>query len=220
MKIFIVIPAYNEEDRIKAVIENIKKTKCDFPIVVIDDGSKDNTGKVAKKLGLIVLEHKINLGKGAALRTGCDYAFKNGADAVILMDSDGQHKADDLVKFIGALNKGSEVVFGSRNYNNDVPLVRYLGNKFASVMVASFFRIYISDILCGFKAFTKKAYKKLRWGSSGYSVETEIAVLTGKNKLSFCQVPIATVYYDAVKGVTILDAVGTFFDLIYWRIKK
>ncbi|RLC30852.1 glycosyltransferase family 2 protein, partial [Candidatus Woesebacteria bacterium] len=91
MKIFIVIPAYQEEERIGNVIRDVTKTK--FPIVVVDDGSKDNTFKIASKYRVTALRHKVNLGKGAAMKTGAEVAFKMGADAIVFMDSDGQHKA-------------------------------------------------------------------------------------------------------------------------------
>ncbi len=218
MKITIVIPAFNEEKKIGEVLKDLKKTK--LPVIVIDDGSKDKTFEIAKNLGVIALRHRINLGKGAALKTGCEAAFSMGAEAVILMDSDGQHKVEDLSHFIDALEKDKfDVVFGSRNLSHGVPLVRYMGNKAASVLISFLFGIYISDLICGYKGLTKKAYKKFNWESAGYAIETEMAIKTGKYGLKYCEVPIQTVYYDEVKGVTILDAFNIFFDVIRWRIK-
>ena len=220
MKIFVVIPLFNEEKHIAKVLNEISMFK--LPVIVVDDGSKDNSKLRVKSLkvkNLTLLEHKINLGKGAAMKTGADYAFTHGADAVIFMDSDEQHEAEDLPKFIQALESGKyDVVFGTRNYNYGVPLVRYLGNKFASLMMSLFFKAYITDVLCGFKGLTKEGYKKVRWESSGYGVETEIVARLGKNKLRFCEVPVSTIYYDKVKGVTILDAIGTFGDVIKWKL--
>ena len=219
MKIYIVIPAHNEGKRIGKVITDIGAAKLNLPIIVVDDGSKDNTGVVAKNLKAVVLIHKINLGKGAAMKTGCDYAFTNGADAVILMDSDGQHEAADLKKFIVALNSGKyDVILGSRNYSYGVPLVRYLGNKFASVVMAALFHIYVSDVICGFRAVTKNGYDKIRWDSDGYGVETEMVARMGKKRVNFCEVPVETIYHDNVKGVTLLDAFGILGDVIKWRL--
>jgi glycosyltransferase involved in cell wall biosynthesis len=219
MKIYIVIPAHNEGKRIGKVITDIGAAKLNLPIIVVDDGSKDNTGVVAKNLKAVVLIHKINLGKGAAMKTGCDYAFTNGADAVILMDSDGQHEVADLKKFIVALNSGKyDVILGSRNYSYGVPLVRYLGNKFASVVMAALFHIYVSDVICGFRAVTKNGYDKIRWDSDGYGVETEMVARMGKKRVNFCEVPVETIYHDNVKGVTLLDAFGILGDVIKWRL--
>ena len=216
MKIYIVIPAYNEASRIGAVLAELKKVK--LPVIVVDDGSRDYTYEEAKKSGFIVLKHRINLGKGAALKTGCDGAFYLGADGVIIMDSDGQHSIDDLHYFIDALNeKKYDMILGSRNFGLGVPLVRYLGNKFASVLVSVLFGIYVSDLLCGYRAFTKKAYKKIDWQSNGYGVETEMIVKTGKYKISRCEVPVETIYYDKFKGVTMMDAFKILLSVIKWR---
>jgi glycosyltransferase involved in cell wall biosynthesis len=219
MKIFIVIPLFNEEKYIAQVINDLDTFK--LPVVVVDDGSTDNS---LQKLGgsknqkLILLEHKINLGKGAAMKTGADFAFSKGADAVIFMDSDRQHEVGDLTKFINGLESGKfDVIFGTRNYNYGVPLVRYLGNKFASILLRMMFGIFVTDVLCGYKGLTKAAYKKLLWSSSGYGVETEIVARAGKAKLKFLEVPIQTIYHEKDKGVTILDAFGILFQVIGWK---
>jgi len=217
MKIFIVIPAYNEEKRIGKVIEDLKKTK--HPIIVVDDGSEDDTYKVSKKKKVQVFQHRINLGKGAAMKTGAEAAFKLGADAIVFMDSDGQHKAKDLKNFTNALNEGFEIVFGIRSKASEAPRVRFIGNRLASILISFLFGIYISDLLCGFRALTKKAYKKIVWESRGYAVETEMIIRTAKYKLRHCEVPVSTIYLDSVKGVTILDAINILFDVFRWRLR-
>lgn len=221
MNITVVLPVYNEEERVSQVLKELLATK--LSIVVVDDGSSDKSFLKAKKLKnskLMVLSHKINLGKGAALKTGCDYAFSHDADAVIMMDSDGQHSVDDLKKFQEKLeSKKYDVIFGSRNLNLGVPLIRFVGNKVASVIVNILFGIYVSDLISGFRAITKKAYEKIRWNSVGYSVETEMVVRVKKEKLSYCEIPVATIYYDGYKGVSILDSFGVLGNLIVWRFK-
>lgn len=219
MKISIVIPFYNEEKNIGKVMEGL--SKYNLPVVLVDDGSRKNSKfKITnfKLKDVTLLTHKVNLGKGAAMKTGADYAIAAGADAIVFMDGDNQHMPGDLPKFIERLESGvCDAVFGTRNYNTGVPLVRFLGNKFASVILTVLFGIYVSDVLCGFKALTKKAYKKIRWESVGYGVETEMVVRVGKAKLNFCEVPVESVYHDKVKGVTILDAVGIMGEIIKWR---
>jgi len=219
MKIFVVVPLFNEEKHIVSVLKDVSKYK--LPIIVIDDGSKDHSKlKVqnSKIKSVELLTHKVNLGKGAAMKTGADHAFSHGADAIVLMDSDGQHDAMDLSKFIEALKSGDYgVVFGSRNYSYGVPLVRFLGNKFASVVMSMFFRTYVSDVVCGFKGITKEAYKKIKWDSAGYGVEAEIVARVGRTGVSHCEIPIKTIYHDKVKGVTILDAIGILGEVIKWK---
>jgi glycosyltransferase involved in cell wall biosynthesis len=218
MKIFVIVPALNEEERIGPVLSGINKTK--LPVIVVDDGSTDKTSDVSRKYGALVLRHSINLGKGAAMKTGAEAAFEKGADAVIFMDSDGQHKAEDLPKFVEKLNEGYDIVFGSRNLGYQVPLVRFLGNKMASVLISLLFRIFVSDILCGFRGITKKAFQKLKLESQGYGIETEMVIESKRTNLKYCEVPVATVYYDKVKGVTIIDAIKILFQVIYWRFTK
>lgn len=220
MKISIVIPLFNEEKHISEVLKGVKE--YGFPVIVVDDGSTDNSKVKVKGEGLgyvTVLEHKINLGKGAAMKTGAEYAFSRGAEAIIFMDSDGQHESEDLPKFIKALETGrSDVVFGSRNLNMGVPLVRYLGNKFASLLVRLLFNIYISDLICGYKAITKKGYEKVKWESAGYGVETEIVVRVAQNKVTYSEIPVETIYHSGVKGVTLLDAFGILAQVVKWRL--
>jgi glycosyltransferase involved in cell wall biosynthesis len=220
MRITVVIPLFNEEKHIVKVLKDLVPYK--LPIVVVDDGSTDDSRKKVINSGLKnveLLTHQINLGKGAAMKTGAEYVFSHGAEAVIFMDSDAQHNPEDLVKFIRKLEeKKYGAIFGSRNLNLGAPLVRYLGNKFASILVASLFGVYISDILCGFRAVTKDAYEKTKWESSGYGVETEMVIRTGKAKVKFCEAPVETIYINDVKGVTLLDAFGILVSVIKWKL--
>jgi len=220
MKIFVVIPLYNEQRHVVKVLKEIQKYK--LPVVVVDDGSVDGSVEKVKSLkqnNLTLLEHKVNLGKGAALKTGADYAFGHIADAVIFMDADGQHEPNDLNKFIEVLETHKyDAVLGSRNFGYGVPLVRFIGNKIASVLIGFLFGLYVSDIICGFRALTKKAYEKIKWESSGYGVETEMIIRLGKSKLRYHEIPVETLYHDNVKGVTILDALGIFAQVIQWKL--
>lgn len=219
------MPVYNEEKRVVAVLKDLDKKG--YSVVVVDDGSKDNSNsaiKNSKLKNITLLSHKINLGKSAALKTGCEYAFKTKkADAVILMDSDGQHSVDDIPLFIKKLKENKyDVVFGSRNLNLGVPFIRYIGNKIASLLVSLMFGIYVSDLISGFRALTKKGYEKVKWSHSrppGYGVETEMVIRVKKENLKYCEIPVATIYYDEYKGVSILDAFGVFLNLFYWRFK-
>lgn len=224
MHITIVLPVHNEEDRVLQVLKDLFKLK--FNVVVVDDGSSDNSAGIIEKLQnsknpkLKLIQHKINLGKGAALKTGCEYAFSHGSDAVILMDSDGQHAVSDLALFVEKLElKKYDLVLGSRNLNMGVPLVRYIGNKIASLIVSTMYGIYVSDLISGFRAITKNGYKKVKWESTGYGVETEMIIRMKKENLNYCEIPVATIYYDGYKGVSILDSFGVLANLILWKFK-
>lgn len=222
MKIALVLPVHNEEKMLPGVLNSLSKFK--LPIFLVNDGSSDKSLQIAYAEAkhnprLIILNHQINLGKGAAVKTGCIAAFDNNFDAVIFMDSDGQHSPKDLQEFQKKLLTGKyDVILGSRNLHHGVPLIRFLGNKLASILISVLFGIYVSDILCGFRAVTKKGFQKINLESSGYGIETEMIVKISKYKLKSCEVPIETIYHDKHKGVTFLDAFNILFDVFRWRI--
>jgi glycosyltransferase involved in cell wall biosynthesis len=219
MKAFVIIPAYNEEKHLADVIDLTLKELPKESIIVVDDGSSDSTSEVAEKKKVTVLKHVVNLGKGAALKTGCDYAAGKGADAIVVMDSDGQHKPEDIPRLLEAL-KGRDIVFTYREFGKTMPFMRKTGNRFIQAVSALFFGIRIRDTQCGFRAFTKEAYSKIRWEVSDYSVESEMIARTGKNRLRFAQIPIETTYLGKYKGVTIIDGIRIFMNLLWWKISK
>ena len=213
---FIVIAAYNEHKHIADVVHRVRKQGY-HNIVVVDDGSKDKTQAIAKKAGAVALRHVINLGKGAAMKTGADYAFKKGAKAIILVDGDGQHHPNELPKFLRALTKGNDIVFSYRRRTGEAPLVRKLGGQFINVLFKLFYGISLQDSICGYRAMTAHAYHKVRWTSSDYSVESEIIARAGKTGLRYTEVPIATIYHDKYKGMTIVDGFSVLGKLFLWR---
>jgi len=215
MKIVIVVPAYNESKYIGKFLDKLSQVSNN--ILVVDDGSSDKTLEIAKSKGVSCLSHMVNLGKGSALKTGCDYAFKKMfADAVVIMDGDDQHVVEDIKLFEKELKKGTQVVLGVRQLDAKMPLMRILGNKSMSILINLLFGRYIADIPSGFKAFTKSAYKKIYWHSASYEVETEIAVRIAKSKIDYKEVPISTIYHDKEYGFNILDASKILLKLPYW----
>lgn len=218
MRTYVVIPGFNEEIYIKEVLKGVSKITKN--IVFVDDGSIDNTGQIAKKYSRFVLTHEVNLGKGAALKTGSEFVFKSlGADAVVFMDSDGQHNPKDLVHFFKKLKGGNSVIFGVRDLSPKMPFIRLIGNKLASFFLKMLFHQYFPDIPSGFKAMTKKAYYKLRWDCSGYEVETEIAARVAKKNIPFELLGIQTIYRDRIKGVSFLDGLNVLKFLVELRFR-
>lgn len=214
-KFYVVIPAYNEAPRIGEVIRGVKKYTEN--IIVIDDGSEDKTSEVAQRSGATVLRHKLNLGQSAARITGCEAAWGLGAQAVVTLDSDGQHNPAHIPKFVKKISEGYDIVLGQRDLKSGTPLVRQLGLKFGSILVKIFFGIAVPDLGCGFRAFTEEAYPKIKWDSLvRYGSETEMVARTGRNKLKFSTIPIETIYIDKYKGMTILDTFGILFNIPRW----
>lgn len=215
--IWIIIPAYNEAKRIGPVIDKIKAYSKN--IIVVDDGSSDNTSSISKQHKAIVLDHIINLGKGSAAKTGCDYAINKGANILILIDADGQHDPQEIPRFIKAL-KSSDIVFGFRKFNKNMPAIYKIGNNLINLATYLLYNIRLKDTQSGYRAFTKKAYQKLRWKSSDYSMESEMIANLGKSRLRYRQIPIDTIYSEKYKGTTILDGIKIVFNMILWRFKR
>jgi len=219
LKITIIMPAYNENHRLTDLLKKIRKMTAVMDVVVVDDGSLIPVkSKTIPKI--TVLRHEINLGKGAAMKTGAEFAFSHNAEAVIFMDSDGQHDPQELVKFINKLNEGYDIVFGSRRPSLDTPLVRLVGNKFASAYMNLVFGVFIKDILSGYRGLTYRAYKQLKWESSKYGVETEMIARLGRHphSLRYIELPIETIYIDKYKGVTVIDALKILINSIWWKL--
>jgi len=152
--VFVVIAAYNESKHIGAVIDKTREFCSN--IIVVDDCSKDRTAGIAKSKGAIVLKHIVNMGKGAAVKTGCDFALKNNAKIMVLVDGDGQHEPEEIPSFIRAL-KQKDIVFGCRGFTKDMPFVRRMGNIFLSKAVKAIYGINIRDTQCGYRALTSQA---------------------------------------------------------------
>ena len=190
--------------------------------MLVDDGSTDDTGKVGESSKVVVLQHRINLGKGAAMKTGALYAFGQGAEAVIFMDSDGQHDVSDLSKFTVALEKaGVDVVLGVRDLKS-APLGRKVGHTLASGIFKAIFGVYIGDLLCGYRAISKRAFGIINWESSRYGVETEMVAKTIRNGIKYVEVPVKTIYFEEVgfdkyKGVSFVQAANILIDVLKWR---
>ncbi|MBI4451296.1 glycosyltransferase family 2 protein [Candidatus Woesearchaeota archaeon] len=223
MKLWMIVPAYNEAQRVGPVLEKLKAYSNN--LVLVDDGSKDETSAAGKAAGVTVLRHVINMGKGAALKTGADYALAHGADTLIFIDADGQHPPEDIPKFLAMLDagrdgKGCDIVFGQRGRNSKMPAVFRFGNWFIDQTVALLYGIRINDTQCGYRAMTAEAYKRIRWTSTSYAVESEMIANAGHAWLRYAEVPIPTVYADRYKGTTVLDGVKIVLNLLWWRISK
>jgi hypothetical protein len=158
-KILIIIPAFNEAETIGEVITSVKKVKNSLDIVVVNDGSTDNTKLEVEKKGVPVLNLPFNLGIGGSVQAGLKYAKENSYDIAIQIDADGQHNPKDIQKLLAAFNSKTDIVIGSRyktktSYKS--PFVRMLGNRIFSSLI--FFtcgkRVY--DATSGFRLYGKR----------------------------------------------------------------
>ncbi len=198
MGVYIVIPAYNEAGMIGTVIGDLKKAKY-HNIVVVDDNSKDNTYKIAKKQKVHALRHVINRGQGAALRTGIEYALEQGADIIVTFDADGQHQTKDIEKMIKPVKEGKvDVTLGSRflKQNQNVSLIRRSYLKVGALVIFLMYGIKLTDSHNGLRAFSRKAAQKIKIQGDRMEHASEIPEKIHKYKLKFREIPVDIKYTD------------------------
>lgn len=221
MKTVAVIPAYNESSHIRDVVERVLPYVDN--IIVVDDGSKDSTYDVIEQLesqysSVIGVQHEINQGKGAALKTGCEAAKLLHADLIIAMDADGQHNPAHIPDFINAITtQHVDIVFGTRKFNKQMPFTMLVGNHVLSQMIKKLFHVSIHDSQSGYRAFTVAAYDKLQWDSRGYEAETEMIVRASEHSLSYTEIDIDTIYLDSYKGTTAIDGIKILLQILRWK---
>ncbi len=215
MNTYIIIPGLNEEKHIVDVIKGVKAQGFQ-KIIFIDDGSKDKTAMLAKKAGATILKHIVNMGKGAAVKTGCDHACELGAEILVLMDADGQHKPEEIKKLLNAI-KGKDIVFGYRQLNKKMPPVMRFGNWFINKASYIINGIELKDTQSGFRCLTAEAYKKIRWNSNDYSMESEMIANVAKKKLKYAEIKISTIYHDNFKGTTVMDGIKIFLNMLRFK---
>ena len=213
---WIIIAAYNEQRHLPDLLRKIKRLGYTH-VVVVDDGSRDDTQQAAQRLGVTALRHTVNLGKGAAMKTGAEYALRGGAAALVFIDGDGQHGPHLLPQFVRALNAGNAIVFSYRQRGR-APLIRMLGGRTINLFFRLLYGIRLQDSICGYRAMTAKAYRQVRWTSRDYSVESEMIARAGLQSIPYTEIPIDTVYHDEYKGMTVIDGLIVLWNLLWWRL--
>ena len=195
-KVFIVIPAKDEGKRIGEVIKETQSHGY-HNIVVVDDGSTDNTSEVARDLNAYVLKHIVNLGPGAATQTGITYTLKSGADIIVTIDADTQHYPDDIDALIAPLlNSEYDLVIGSRflQRDNRIPFIRVVYNKIANVVTFLVTGTRLTDSQTGMKAFSKEFIGDSELKYNGFEFCIEIIRFIGLNRSRYIEVPIKVKY--------------------------
>ncbi|MFX1565937.1 MAG: glycosyltransferase family 2 protein [Promethearchaeota archaeon] len=196
MRTCCIIPAFQESRAIKQVVD-LSQRYCPN-IIVIDDGSTDNTQQIAEKAGATVLRHSQNRGKGAALRTGFNHALQMGYDIIITLDGDLQHNPHSIPRFISKIHEGYDVVVGSRyaTRSEEMPFARKLSNLITTQALRVFFKLPVTDSQSGYRAFRKKVLEVVHVRDDGFAAETEILIDAQRAGFAITEVPIATNYGD------------------------
>ena len=210
-KVAILLPAYNEEVAIASMI--LLSSKYADEVIVIDDGSTDRTKEVSQLAGATVLSHKINKGKGVALKTGFDYA-KN-YDIIVTIDADGQHNPLEIPLLIKPIEEDiADLVNGSRYINKQdtsTPKYRRIGQTVLDTATNIASGVKITDSQSGFRAFSSKCFNCFNFDPEGFGIESDMLIEAANNNLRICEVEIS-VRYDVntttanpvIQGVSVL----------------
>jgi len=214
MRTCVIIPTYNESKAIAGLVRQIHEQNLE--VVVVDDGSQDNTSQIARDNGATVLRNEINQGKGASLIKGFNYALNKDFDAVIAMDGDGQHLATEIPFFIRLAEfSDSGIVIGNRmQQRKNMPLVRVLTNEFMSGLISTVAGQKIPDTQCGFRLIKKEVLEKLKLSTSKYETESEIIIRASRLGFKIESVPIKTIYEGEKSQINPLIDTLRFFKYI------
>ncbi len=188
-----VIPAFREAATIAPVVEKVIR-HC--PCIVVDDGSEDETARVAREAGATVVRHEVNRGKGAALRTGFDLALQQGYRLVITLDADGQHDPDRIPSFLSAFRRtGIPVLVGNRMWQaRRMPLVRRLTNRFMTAVLSRYMRYPVPDTQCGFRLYEAEILPHVSVTDERFAAESEILLHLARRNIRIDSVRVSTVY--------------------------
>ena len=213
-KVVVVIPAFREEKHIGEVARAVRAEG--FDLIVVDDGSADRTAKVAAQAGAIVIRHEQNLGKGIALNDGFEYARNHGYEVVVTLDADGQHRPDEIRRFVEAyVRTGIPVLIGNRMADTrDMPLVRRWTNRFMSWWLSRLMGQYVPDTQCGFRLYRSDVIPYIEASSERFAAESEILLHVARRGIRIGAVPISTVYGDERSKVNPLADTVRFFRMI------
>lgn len=192
-----VIPAYNETSRISDVLIGLKKYIPPAQIVVVDDGSSDDTADIAEREGVHVIRHETNTGKGVALKTGFDYLLSlTSVEAVFTLDADAQHDPGEIPSFIERFhNDGLDVLIGNRMAETEgMPRIRIFTNKLTSSIISLRTGCKIEDSQSGYRLIRSSLLGRLKLVTSHYDAESEILIKAGMEKAVIGSTPIRTIY--------------------------
>lgn len=202
LRVCIILPAWNEGEVIGQLVAEALKALKTSPytgeVVVVNDGSKDNTSTIAKKHGAKVIDHVLNTGQGGAVATGLSYAEQNGFDIGVTMDADGQHDVKDAFRGIDELIKQkADLLIGSRLIDSKgMSRVKVIGNKGLSFITYILFGVNSTDSQSGLRVFSRQALEKLRWKTSGYEFCSEMLWRAKQIGLTIGEYPIKAIYTD------------------------
>lgn len=222
--VFVVIPAYNENTIIRSVIQEL--LPCHYNIIVVDDGSVKTLFPLLNKMPAYFIRHKVNLGQGASLQTGIEFALAKQAKYIVTFDADGQHEVNDIEKILQVLvSEKVDIVSGSRfmdGSSHNMSFMRKALLQTARYINFLFTGLLLSDAHNGLRAITAEAANKIKITENGMAHASEILYQIKIRKLRYREVPVTIHYtaYSKQKGQTLASSFRIFFDLLLNKIFK
>ena len=221
----VIIPAYNEGKVIAEVVKGIKKALGnDGNVVVVNDGSLDNTSSEARRGGAIVIDHILNSGAGGATATGLSYANQRGYSIVATMDADGQHAPEDVLKGIKEIkNRDLDLLIGSRLIDSQgMSRLKVVGNQGLSLITFLLFGVKTTDSQSGLRIYSRRALETLRWRTNGYEFCSEMIWRAKQQGLGIGEYPIQAIYteYSKGKGQNNWNAINIIKSLLKRRVAE
>lgn len=222
-QIYVVIAAYNEGAVISRVVADVKR--AGYPVVVVDDGSRDATADHARSAGATVIEHPFNLGQGAALQTGIDYAVAQAAEFIVTFDADGQHRVSDISRLTDALvQEQADFALGSRFLGQapNLPPLRRLMLLAATMFTRLTSGLQVTDTHNGLRAMTRNGAAAIRLQQNRMAHASECLSQIGASGLRYVERPVTIEYtaYSLAKGQNMRDAVLILLDLFARRLYR
>jgi polyprenyl-phospho-N-acetylgalactosaminyl synthase len=221
--IWVVVPAYNEAAVIAQVVGEL--VRCGYDVVVIDDGSTDATGAKAAVAGATVVAHPINLGQGAALQTGLQFALLQGADYIVTFDADGQHRSGEVDRLLESLvNAKADFALGSRFLGTSIamPALRRILLKAATWFTCVTTGLRVSDTHNGLRAMTRRGATAITLRQNRMAHASELLDQIARSGLGYVEVPVTIEYspYSLAKGQRLGDSIRILVDLSAQRLHR
>jgi len=219
--VWVVVPAYNEARVVAGVVAELKPDA--HRIVVVDDGSSDSTAEMAAECGAAVLRHPINLGQGAALQTGIEFALARGAELIVTFDADGQHRTADVARLIDALEaERADFALGSRFLGSavNIPPLRRMLLRAATLFTRLTTGLALTDAHNGLRAMTRRGALRIRLRQNRMAHASEILGQIAASGLKYVEVPVTIDYssYSRAKGQRSGDLIVILLDLFARRL--
>jgi len=221
--IWVVMAAYNEGSVIAAVVTGVRR--AGYPVVVVDDGSGDDTAHNAAEAGAIMVRHPINLGQGAGLQTAIEFALQEGADTIVTFDADGQHRVEDIPVLIAALKThNADFALGSRFLGQtlNLPPSRRVLLQIATWFTRFTTGLMVTDTHNGLRAMTRRGAAAIRLKQNRMAHASEILHQIAASGLKYVETPVTIEYsaYSLGKGQTMADALMILVDLFARRLHR